>query len=463
MASRGAELRLGQGARIAVVGGGPSGVFFAHFAQKLAAELGLAVEIVIFEHKSFVRRGPAGCDMGAGIVSEAMARLLREEGFGLTESQIQRHIHGYRLHTREFSLSLRGPAGHREISAVFRGGGPRLSTYARGVSFDEFLLERVVEEAPGVVRVVAETVSAILPPGRPGEPSVLRFGRSRAPGTMEADLVVGAFGLNSPLLQQVGSLGFGYRPPPSVQACQTEVPLTPEAIRETLGDEVHAFLLGGDSIRFGVLTPKERHVTVSVIGRRSVALADLRDFLEDPAVRRVLPAGWRGADPTCFCFPRLSLGAARHPFADRLVIVGDAAVCRIYKNGFESAFHTARLAADTALRHGVSAGDFASGYYRRLRPLIRDNFYGQLLFDLNDLCSRSPALAEVRRRLAMGRPEDPAVRLFHKILWGMLTGSLPYRRMLLLALSPRLALAAAGALAAVGRDRLARSTTRARA
>ena len=455
-----AGLHLSSGSRVAIVGGGPSGAFFAHFARKLAAERGIELEIVVFDGKSFGRRGPAGCNMGAGVVAESLNRLLRAEGFELPEERIQRHIQGYRLYTGDSVLPLLGPAGQRDITAVFRGAGPRFSAFSYNVSFDDFLLQRVVDAAGGQVKVIPEQVGEIGLPRRPAERATLHYGSGRRQAVLEADLVVGAFGLNSAMLRKMVDLDFGYKPPRTVRACQTELPLDPSFIQQTLGDEVHTFILGIEGIRFGALTPKGVHVTVTIVGSRDLGLSDLSRFLDHPVVRSVLPPDWQPSGESCYCFPRLSLGAATRPFADRLVIVGDAAFCRFFKNGFESAFLTARLAAESALTRGVSARDFARGYQNAARPLVRDNLFGHLLFQANDVVSRHRLLAETRRQLLAGPIDDPVVALLHEIHWGMLTGSLSYGQVTRLAMSPRLAVRAMGTLASVALGQVGRPLAR---
>jgi flavin-dependent dehydrogenase len=461
MRTRRSTLRLGEGSRIAIVGGGPSGALFAHFAAKLAASQGLRVEIVVFDGKIFARKGPAGCNMGAGVVSESLTRLLLAEGIEPPTERIQRHIRGYRLYTRDSVLDLPEISTAGEISSVYRGSGPRFSAFSYDVSFDDFLLRHVVEEAPGSIQVIPEPVDELVPPQRPGARMVLRYGRGKPRQEYEADLVVGAFGLNTSMLQKVTALGFGYRPPPTVRAFQAEFPIDPDHIRDVLGDRVHTFALGLDGIRFGALTPKKEHVTVSVVGKTDLGLDDLTRFLSHPAVRSVLPIEWVLPDRFCFCLPRLSLGAATRPFADRMVLIGDSAYCRFYKNGFESAFITARLAAESAFGRGIGAEDFASGYYRQAMPLIRDNTYGHLLFGLNDLVARHAFLAETHRRLIHGRPGDRSAVLLREILWGMLTGCIPYQQILRKALSPRLVASAVTTMAGVVLGRAQRPATEA--
>ncbi len=47
------NLFLKNGSKIAIIGGGPAGSFFAHFASRYAAETGIDVSIKIFDRKSF--------------------------------------------------------------------------------------------------------------------------------------------------------------------------------------------------------------------------------------------------------------------------------------------------------------------------------------------------------------------------------------------------------------------------
>ncbi|HYA31732.1 MAG TPA: hypothetical protein VED67_03160 [Thermodesulfovibrionales bacterium] len=56
------EFFLGNGARVAVVGGGPTGSFFSIFALKMAKMIGKQLEVTIFELKDFTKDGSLGCN-----------------------------------------------------------------------------------------------------------------------------------------------------------------------------------------------------------------------------------------------------------------------------------------------------------------------------------------------------------------------------------------------------------------
>ena len=49
---------LEDNSKIAIIGGGPAGSFFAYFVLKNAEQKGIKVDVTIFEGKSFCQKGP---------------------------------------------------------------------------------------------------------------------------------------------------------------------------------------------------------------------------------------------------------------------------------------------------------------------------------------------------------------------------------------------------------------------
>jgi 2-polyprenyl-6-methoxyphenol hydroxylase-like FAD-dependent oxidoreductase len=76
----GTDLALEDGSRVAVIGSGPAGSFFAFFLLKMAEAIDLDVRVDIYEPRSFARCGPAGCNHCGGIVSESLVQILAAEG-----------------------------------------------------------------------------------------------------------------------------------------------------------------------------------------------------------------------------------------------------------------------------------------------------------------------------------------------------------------------------------------------
>ena len=65
--------RIETGSRVAIVGGGPSGSFFALYLLKYARERGIHPEITIYEPRNFAKPGPSGCKGCAGILSMSLS------------------------------------------------------------------------------------------------------------------------------------------------------------------------------------------------------------------------------------------------------------------------------------------------------------------------------------------------------------------------------------------------------
>ena len=67
------SLELKEGARIAVIGGGPTGSFFSIFALNMAKMIGKEINITIFEPKDFKKDGPGGCNKCGGIIPRSFS------------------------------------------------------------------------------------------------------------------------------------------------------------------------------------------------------------------------------------------------------------------------------------------------------------------------------------------------------------------------------------------------------
>jgi flavin-dependent dehydrogenase len=418
-----ADFRIKAGSRIAVIGGGPAGSFFAHFAGRLAQRKGLDVSVTIFDGKDFLERGPRGCNLCAGVVAVSLEKQLEQEGICLPEKRIISRLEGYCLHIEEETLRLTSRENStRRIATVFRGNGPRFSSFPEVISFDDYLLSYARDREAAVV---SEPVWGLEMPRRPAEPVTLLSGDRRSPQRFEADLVVGAFGVNTRFAAKVRDLGFGYCPPRTLATYQAEIRLGEERVRELFMNDIHVYMPHSRRIRFATIIPKADYVTVTLIGKTDATPELAAEFFGLEEIRKVLPP----ARPKCFCYPRIAVSAARRPFGQRLVLIGDAAYSRHYKNGIESAFMTARLAAEAAFSRGVDTASFFSGYVKPAKSqIVRDNLYGRVLFRLNDGISSIPILARSHFDLAKKKSAGPVPRRIRFLLWNMFTGEIPYWR-----------------------------------
>jgi flavin-dependent dehydrogenase len=434
------NLFLRNGSKIAIIGGGPAGSFFAFFAFKYAKEMGIDVSLTIFDKKDFCQRGPRGCNMCAGVISENLFNKLEEEGINIPTFCIQRKIEGYCLQTQDESVLLHHPvAGHSpDIVTVFRGNGPLLSSHEGNVSFDDFLLNYVKKQGAEVIYGV---VKGIKLPSRKGDLLKVIFGEGETKKEFEADLAVGAFGVNTGMMERVANMDFGYKPPPTVRTCQCEIKLSREHITKTFGNNVFVFELGKRELKFASITPKAEYVTVSLVGRQDLTRNNLIDFLSQPAVRKLMPKDWEMPKSFCMCVSRIPVARAIHPYTDRLVIIGDASISRAYKSGIESAFNMAKLSAYTAFRYGISESAFMHGYFKPARRLLaRDNLYGIIMLKINDYITSQRQIANAHIRLLKSNKDEKTVNRINEILWEMLTGSAAYKEIFYKAINLRLVL-----------------------
>jgi flavin-dependent dehydrogenase len=431
---------LKNGSKIAIIGGGPAGSFFAHFASRFAKEMGLDISITIFDKKSFINSGPAGCNMCAGVISERLVGKLQEQRIMIPPSRVQRVIDGYYFQTQDGGVLLKHPDPSRpsKILTVFRGNGPCNSAFGENVSFDDFLMEDVRKQG---VKIVHESVKEVVLPKNPIDPVRVIFGGRESTQEMTADLVAGAFGVNTAMMEKVGRMGFGYHPPKTVRTCQAELLLDRSTIEKLFHNNIYVFALGIKGLKFASITPKSDYVTVNLVGKRDLTKAGLIEFLNHPTVRRILPEGWHLPENYCMCFSKIPVSHAKHPYTNRFVILGDASVSRTYKSGIESAFNMAYLAAKTAFSRGVSEGAFKNGYYKvAKRVLIRDNLYGVLMLLLNDYIFSQREIAASHLSLLKYGKNLPVAHRLNEILWNMVTGNVTYKEIFLKAISPQVLL-----------------------
>jgi NADH dehydrogenase len=408
--------QLDNNSKIAIIGGGPAGAFFALYLKKYAEEKAISPEITIYEQRDFNCLGRQGCKGCAGILSATFSNSLAELGLQVPAEIVQTGITHYTVHSPYTSISVDNPAKETPIVSIYRGGGPLLSNYGKPISFNEWLLSEVRKHG---VKVVDQAVSSIFL-----EPDV-RI--KTANDLRECDMAVLATGVNG---SPVEIKGLHYVPP------ATQIMTQCELYSETttaLGNTAHVFLIPHSSVIFGTLVPKGPFINVSVLNRGNHPYP-IKDFLDLDLVRQILPEHY---EYSCSCHPKVAVGLARNFYSDRFVAIGDAAISRLYKDGIGSSLLTAREAARTIIYEGVSRTDFQRHYYPFCRSIYRGNRWGRLLFFLNDKAKNSRAFLLAQNRLIgneqanIKRPQP-----FTKAAWGMFTGSSDYRSIARMSLNP---------------------------
>lgn len=438
------DLRLVDGSRVAVIGGGPAGSFFSYFLLAMAERVGLALDVDLYEPRDFRRPGPQGCNMCGGIVSESLVQNLAMEGISLPPSVVQRGIDSYVLHMDVGSVRIDLPLHEMRIGAIHRGAGPRDATGHVWHSFDQYLLEQAL--ARGATHVPARVDEIGWQEGRP---SLTVDGAA-----LPYDLVAVALGVNSPTLKLLEKLEVGYHRPTLTKTLIREYRLGEHAISDTLGTSMHVFLLNLPRLEFAALIPKGDYVTMCLLGEGiDNALGDA--FASTPEVQAVMPPGWQASERSCQCLPHINIKGVDKPYADRLLFIGDCGVTRLYKDGIGAAYRTAKSAARAAVFGGISEAAFQRQYWPVCRTIANDNRLGKLTFRLTKRVQRSRVLRRAILRAIQAEQHKPGEdRQLSGILWDLFSGSAPYRdifgRMLHPELMGRLAWCIAASVGAGG-------------
>ena len=428
------------------------GRFFAIELLRRAPTLGARPKVVIIEKKRepqfYAGSCPSvlreGCNYCAGSISPLMADVLGAMGLTLPGHLVEGEPRLLTVHGDWKSIELTVPAGRRMLS-VFRGSRPR-DRPDRYANFDTYLLDKAVEAGAQLVTAEVEDVR-YAPSRRP----VVRYRTGRGPQSdaheLEADFVVLAGGVNQrpgmmvgrgPLFTRLAQLLPGFRPPRVRRALICELVTHPRFLRLVSG-EVHFVQYGAKDLRIemSLLTPKRGCLTLVLIGpcidhadpSQHVEIA--QRFLALHHIRRLLPrrAQWQ---PACLCNPNMTVGAARNPVGDRIALIGDMVVSRLYKDGIFSAYVTARRLAQTVLETGVGRRSLRRGYLPAVRSFQWDNRFGEIVFLLNRVTFGQPQLSRILYQAVLTerkyKPEGK--RRLARVVWKVASGDDTYGHIL---------------------------------
>lgn len=420
-------LTLEDGARVGIIGGGPAGSLFAYFLLTFAQRMDLDLRVDIYEPRDFTKPGPIGCNMCGGIVSESLIQVLALEGINLPTTVVQRGVDSYVLHTDQETIHLDTPLKEKRIAAVHRGGGPRDNQEVKWGGLDGHLLG------------LAKSLGATVIPSRVTEidwddqrPHVSVKGSAQT-----YDLLVGATGVNSAGWDLFEKLGFQGKRPATTKTFITEIKLGYDVVTRYFGSSMHMFLLDMPRLDCAAIIPKGDYVTVCLLGQDiDGELVD--KFFQTEAVKSCFPDTWTPGHGVCHCSPKINVTEAARPFLDRVVLVGDCGVARLYKDGIGSSYRTARAAALTAVFSGVAATDFEKHFLPTYRSIANDNRFGWFIFAVvHRIKGIRPVLNGVLGMTAGEQARAGKIRRMSVVLWDMFTGSAPYRDIFFQTLDPR--------------------------
>ena len=393
--------------RVAIVGAGPGGCACALALLAGAAQRGRQVEVHLIEGKQFA--GEQHHNQCAGVLSPPLPELLTHElGIPFPDHLVRGKVDGYVLHVDSERLTL---PSESEPSRTLRR-----------VQFDAYMLNQAMRRGAQVLHARA---------------SDLEFHNNHVAlyteaGTLEAEVVVGAFGMDEGSAAMFAR-NTPYRPPKALASVVTKYHPGEEGMR-AFGSHIHAFLPRHRHIEFAAVTPKGNHLTINIAGQE-VTAEMMEEFLQRPEVQQVLPnfdlAGRFDPNDLRFFKGRFPRSLARGYFGERYVILGDAAgLVRAFKGkGVTAAVQTGIRAAQAILQAGVTKAAFAASYGRANEDIRRDLPYGRLARMLVIHLARWGLFPVVLR----AAERHNALR---QALFGAVSGESAYREVLRTAFSP---------------------------
>jgi flavin-dependent dehydrogenase len=235
------KFKLMDSSRVAIVGGGPAGCFFALYLNHYVRDYGIKPDITIYESRNFGGSGFRGCKGCAGILSSSLLSSLAEIRLTLPEEVIQQRIDGYNILSPYTSITMSNPDKNAQVVSVFRGGGPRICQGRRPTGFDAWLLEETQKRGVHVEYGRIDSIQA-------GQPMRL----SVAGEIRDYNLIVLATGVNA---KPIHLAGLKYIPPKTQTMAQDELRVETTRIFPFPDNVAHAYLIPHSGLIAGCFVP----------------------------------------------------------------------------------------------------------------------------------------------------------------------------------------------------------------
>ncbi len=397
---------LENGSKVIVLGGGPSGAFFAIHLLSLARTAGKTIHVTIVDKRMGVSpdgqiRETSGCNFCAGVISPRLNQGLKQYGIQLPESVICQKFTHIWIHGQWKNFPLKVPRGSQVLS-VFRGTLPgKRGGHIRGI--DAFLLENAMEQGARLVTARVRDLSYTRD-GRPcaelESPSGTRF-------PLEGDFLCICTGIAppSPLFKSFARLHPGFIPPGTRPALIFELNPGRKYLKKHMDRELYIIVSGTGALELdhAALIPKKEYLTVALMGKSIDKASFPRDtariihaFFSLEGVRHILPGLTPENSPAaCYCTPLMAVSPARMPYGHRMGMAGDAMGARLYRDGLYSAFTLTQELAAAVVHRGVDEKSLARAYETGGRWLHRDNTHGRQLMGIVQAALASRFLSRV--------------------------------------------------------------------
>jgi len=447
------RIRLTDGSKVVIIGGGPAGSFLAINLLRKAKRFGIKIEVIIMEKKKIMniheQKGSEGqigeCNYCAGGLSPKIGDALKKMGLILPVEVIMDKAFIINIFANWKTISLEVL---REMTSVYRGsrpGGRNDSIY----NFDSFLLENAVKEG---ARIITAEVTG-LGYSKDGRVVVSYKGNRQI---MESDFVAFAGGVNGVVgdrfdagkqpVSYLHRMMPGFQPPKVRRAIIFELNTGDnDRFMHKINGELYFILHGSRSLKLEMISiaPKGKYITVVLIGPsidNSTNKDNLRlinEFMCLPHIRKILPQGAKLKN-ICICSPNMVTGVAKNPYGDRIAVVGDMLTANLYKDGIGSAYEISTKLAEVVLTRGIDKRSLKEGYGSVIRKYQTNNTLGKLVFLFIRICFSSSLFSRIIYQAVITERKTQAMenRRLEKILWNTASGEDTYKNILLAMFHP---------------------------
>lgn len=442
------RVQLIDGSKVAIIGGGPSGSFFALNLLKKAKKLGRKIEVFILEKKptlSIQRQNGLECSIGecnycAGGLSPRVCDALTDLGLPLPPEIILDTVEIINVFAdwKTISLDVLG-----DIKSVYRGSRPK-GRSGSNYNFDNFLLSSAANEGAKIISAEVNDLKYT----NSGRITVSFNGNTRE---LETDLVTFAGGVNGKLghgpdneeypVSWLKKIIPGFEPPQVRKTIIFELSTkgNDDFIQKIKG-ELYFILHGSRNLKLEMISivPKGEYITIVLIGKcidKATPKDNLRiidEFMHLPHIKTILPE-WLKLKNICVCMPFMTTGVAKDPFGDRIMVVGDMFTSNLYKDGIGSAYDISSKIAEAALTIGIDKSSLRKGYMRVIRKYKINNILGKLVFLFIRICFSNILFSRIiyQAVITERKTQERKNRKLEKILWNIASGEDSYRNIIL--------------------------------
>jgi flavin-dependent dehydrogenase len=447
------RLRLPDGAKVVIIGGGPAGSFLAIDLLRYSKKIGLSVAVIIMEKKKSMNideQKRSECHIGecnycAGGLSPKIGDALKKMGLHLPVGIIMDKVVIINIFADWKTISLEVL---KEMTSVYRGsrpGGRSDSIY----NFDTFLLESAAKE--GAVIINSEVTD--LQYSDDGRVVVRYDGNSQI---IVSDFVAFGGGVNGVVgdrfdvgkqpVSYLHKMIPGFKPPRLRKAIIFELQGgDTDRFMHKINRELYFILHGSRNLKLEMISiaPKGKYITVVLIGKtidNATTKDNLRiinEFMGLPHIRKILPQGVKLKN-ICICTPNMVTGVAKNPYGDRIAVIGDMFTSNLYKDGIGSAYEISTRLSETILTRGIDTGSLREGYGPVIRKYRTNNTLGKLVFLFIRVCFSSSLLSRIIYQAVITERKTQALehRRLEKILWNTASGEDTYSNILVAMFHP---------------------------